>query len=239
MPYTGTSPGEAPAERWGPWPVNWSGVWIGALAALAAVVVFGLIGVAVGAQTIDPTQRLLDLRDSKQLGTLAVWCSVFSAFLAFVIGGWASARVTGVYHAENGMLQGAVSWLVALPVLAVLMALGAGGFMGGWYGGLAGRPAWAGASEAPYHAPWDPGATASDEARAKYQKDLAKYRENVDDWRDPEKAARATRNTALTAITALLLGLVGSVIGGWMASGEPMTFTYKRATGDNEAPVRV
>jgi hypothetical protein len=24
------------------------------------------------------------------------------------------------------------------------------------------------------------------------------------------------------------LGLVGSVIGGWMASGEPMTFTYYR-----------
>jgi hypothetical protein len=26
----------------------------------------------------------------------------------------------------------------------------------------------------------------------------------------------------------LLLGLVGAVIGGWMASGEPMTFTYYR-----------
>jgi hypothetical protein len=29
-------------------------------------------------------------------------------------------------------------------------------------------------------------------------------------------------------VTALLLGLVGSVIGGWMASGEPMTLTYWR-----------
>jgi hypothetical protein len=25
-----------------------------------------------------------------------------------------------------------------------------------------------------------------------------------------------------------LLGLIGSVIGGWMASGEPMTFTHYR-----------
>ena len=33
---------------------------------------------------------------------------------------------------------------------------------------------------------------------------------------------------ALGALTALLLGLVGSVIGGWMASGEPMTFTHYR-----------
>jgi hypothetical protein len=36
------------------------------------------------------------------------------------------------------------------------------------------------------------------------------------------------RNTALGALTALLLGLVGSVLGGWMASGEPMSFTHYR-----------
>ena len=36
------------------------------------------------------------------------------------------------------------------------------------------------------------------------------------------------RNTAMAAVTSLLLGLIGSVIGGWMASGEPMTFTFYR-----------
>jgi uncharacterized membrane protein YeaQ/YmgE (transglycosylase-associated protein family) len=36
------------------------------------------------------------------------------------------------------------------------------------------------------------------------------------------------RATALAAITSLLVGLIGSVIGGWMASGEPMTFTHHR-----------
>ena len=34
------------------------------------------------------------------------------------------------------------------------------------------------------------------------------------------------RGTALSALTALLIGLVGSVLGGWLASGEPMTFTH-------------
>jgi MFS family permease len=42
---------------------------------------------------------------------------------------------------------------------------------------------------------------------------------------DPD-LARATRNNAVATAVALLLGLVGSVIGGWMASGEPMTFTH-------------
>jgi hypothetical protein len=39
---------------------------------------------------------------------------------------------------------------------------------------------------------------------------------------------QAVRATALAAVTSLLVGLIGSVIGGWMASGEPMTFTYHR-----------
>jgi hypothetical protein len=43
----------------------------------------------------------------------------------------------------------------------------------------------------------------------------------------PEIAA-AVRNGALAAVAALLLGLVGSVLGGWMASGEPMMLGYYR-----------
>ena len=30
------------------------------------------------------------------------------------------------------------------------------------------------------------------------------------------------------AVTALLLGLIGGVVGGWMASGEPMNFSHYR-----------
>jgi hypothetical protein len=44
---------------------------------------------------------------------------------------------------------------------------------------------------------------------------------------DPDLAV-ATRNNALATAVALLLGLIGSVLGGWMASGEPMTFTHYR-----------
>jgi len=44
---------------------------------------------------------------------------------------------------------------------------------------------------------------------------------------DPNLAA-ATRNNALATVVALLLGSIGAVIGGWMASGEPMNFTHHR-----------
>src|SRR5207245_9217168 len=57
---------------------------------------------------------------------------------------------------------------------------------------------------------------------------------------DPE-AARAFRNTALVTVTALLLGLVGAGLGGWLASGEPMSLTYyrRRTLDPLERPRRV
>jgi hypothetical protein len=44
---------------------------------------------------------------------------------------------------------------------------------------------------------------------------------------DPDLAT-AIRNNALATTAALLIGLIGAVLGGWMASGEPMTFTHYR-----------
>lgn len=41
-------------------------------------------------------------------------------------------------------------------------------------------------------------------------------------------AAEMTRSMALASVTAILAGLMGTVLGGWMGSGEPMTFTHHR-----------
>jgi len=92
------------------------------------------------------------------------------------------------------MLHAAIAWVLTVPMLLVLASLGAAGYFGVWYHGLAGTPVWVAPTV------------------------IA----------DPQAAAIMARNGALGALTALLLGLVGSVVGGWMASGEPMTFTYHR-----------
>ena len=102
-------------ERWVHWPVNWSAVWVGALAALVAVLVFGLIGIAVGAHLLGPEHRVVDL---KKLGMGALIFSVFSAFVAFVIGGWITGKIAGILRSEPAMLHGAVMWCVAVPLLA-------------------------------------------------------------------------------------------------------------------------
>jgi hypothetical protein len=210
-------------ETWRHWPMNWSAIWVGTLASLAAVLVFGLVGIAVEAHLLGPDHRVVDL---KKLGILTLVFSVCGAFFSFAVGGWIAGKIAGILHSEPAMLHGAISWLVSIPLLIALVALGAGSFFGGWFGGLSGSPSWAAPAAAPFEHPDVPGAYASPEEIAQYKKDLNTYHEDVRKWK--EDTPKVTRNSALGAVTALLLGLVGSVIGGWMACGEPMNFTHYR-----------
>jgi hypothetical protein len=139
---------------------------------------------------MTPEHRVVDWH---KFGIGALIFSVCGAFFAFAAGGWVCGKVAGILRSEPAMLHGAVAWLVAVPLLVSMASLGASGFFGVWYAGLAGTPVWV------------PGSMSV----------------------DPQAAAMA-RNGALGALSALLLGLVGAVIGGWMASGEPMTLTYYR-----------
>ena len=183
------------------WRPIWSAVWVGALTAIAVGLMIGLIGFAVGAHQLTAPR----FTTWKNVGILTSIFNIGGAFFAFVAGGWVAARIAGLRRAEPAMLHGGVVWLLTIPMMLVFAALGATGHWGGWYGGLAGSPAWVSAVP-----PVDP------------------------------EAARAFRNTALVTVTALLLGLVGSVLGGWLASGEPMSLTYyRRRALDVERPRRV
>jgi hypothetical protein len=184
------------------WPVNWSAVWVGALAALAVGLLIGLVGFAVGAHEVS---RFVDWQKVRL--TSAAF-SIGGAFFAFVVGGWAAGRIAGIRRSEPAMLQGSIVWVLTIPLLIGSSAVGATAYLGGWYGGLAGIPAWVTAVP-----PTDP------------------------------NLAAGMRNTAVATVITLLLGLVGSVIGGWMASGEPMTLTYyrrrERARAVEERPRRI
>jgi len=168
--------------------VSWSAIWVGAFAALAVGLIFGLMGIALGAY------QDAHIVNWHKFPVWALFLSVCGAFFSFVVGGWTAGKILGGGHAESAMLHGAIAWLVTVPMLLVLASFGAAGYFGVWYHGLAGTPAWV-----------SPPVLA-----------------------DPQAAAILARNGALGALAALLLGLVGSVVGGWMASGEPMTFTYSR-----------
>jgi hypothetical protein len=171
-------------ETWVAWNVNWSAIWAGALAALCAALIFGLLGTAVGATSLE---KISSWHTITMIDVAFIVCG---AFFSFVIGGWVAGTITGARHSEPAILHGVIAWLVATPILVTMLAAGAGTAFGGWYGGLIASPIGAAAV-----APATPD---------------------------------VVRNTAMAALTSFLVGLIGSVIGGWMASGEPMTFTFYR-----------
>jgi hypothetical protein len=173
------------------WPINWSAIWVGVLAALAIALIISLIGAALGAHEVGRVAKWSDIG----LGTLVF--AIIGGFFSFVVGGWVAGKINGFRHAETDMLHGAIVWLVGVPLLVVLAAVGAGALFGPWFGGLAGVPAWVNQNQAAA---------------------------------DPNAAA-AARNGALLAVTALLVGLAGSVLGGWLASGEAMSLRLRSGQG--------
>jgi len=216
--WTGTreATAEARHERWMHCHVNWTAVFVGALAAFAMVMLIGLIGIAVGAHLLGPDHRVVDL---KKLGIGSLIFSICGAFFSFVVGGWVAAKIAGILHSEPAMLHGAIAFLVALPLLVLMAGIGAGSALGGWYAGMSGASA-----SAPYVQPSVPGPGATSAEISAYREQEADYNRNVKQWN--EDTPRATRNAALGLVTALLLSLIGAVLGGWMASGEPMNFTH-------------
>lgn len=211
---------EAKYERWHYWPVNWSAVSVGTLAVLVVSMFVALSAVALGAHQLTPDHRLVDIR-KVAFSIMAI--GIIGSFIAFVMGGWVAGKIAGILHSEPAMLHGAIVWLFAVPLLALFSAAGAGGYSGSWYDGFTTRTL---SPESPYTRPEALAATATEQQRAAYDADWAEYRRRVAAWN--AETPRVTRNAALFAATSILVGLMGAVIGGWMACGEPMSPRYKR-----------
>jgi len=177
-------------ETYHHWPVNWSGVFVGSLAALAVALVLGLAAIATGAHMVERGEHVVSW-NKVHFGGI-VW-TVCGAFFSAVVGGWVAGKITGYSRSETTMLHGAIAWLVTIPMILVFAALGAGDYFGAWYPGLAGTPNWS---------------------------------SNAASTLPAADAAAIIRNNALGALTALLLGLIGSVLGGWLASGQRMAFSW-------------
>src|SRR5437879_13341113 len=110
-----------PDEGFLPWYVSWGGVFVGALSALALLLVFGLTAITIGAHQIG--QRFASWHEFRLI-TLVF--SVFRSFLSFVLGGWGAARVTGTRRAETATRHGGNAGAVTIPGLQLFRRLVAG-----------------------------------------------------------------------------------------------------------------
>jgi hypothetical protein len=121
--------------------VRWGPIMAGLFAALATLITLSILGIAIGLSTFDANAPLSNFG----IGA-GIWGAI-SALLAFLVGGWIAGRASALTGHSNGILNGAMVWFVAIPLLLYLLGSGVGSLVR-TAGSVAGTAVQAGAAAA-------------------------------------------------------------------------------------------
>lgn len=194
--------------------VRWGAIFAGLFSALSTLLVLTLIGLAIGAASFDPGDR------ASGFGIGAGIWSAISLLLAFLVGGYVAARTAAVVGPRNGLLNGALMWAVAIPLLLYASGSGVGALLG-----TAGRVAATGATVAGQVAGEtadNPAAQATAAAAGAATEDavanLQATAQALNTPQNQERAADGVRNAALGALLPLLLSLGAASLGGYLGA---------------------
>ena len=108
--------------------VSWSSILAGVTAAIAVQLLLNLLGVGVGAATINPQQGQQP-GQGLAIGA-AIWFA-FSSIISLFAGGWIAGRLAGIPNKRDGALHGFVTWALASLVIFYLLSTAVGGLLGG------------------------------------------------------------------------------------------------------------
>jgi len=108
--------------------VSWSSIFAGVTAAIGVQLLLNLLGIGVGAATINPQQGQ---QPGQGLAVGAAIWFVFCSIIALFVGGWIAGRLAGTPNKKDGALHGFVTWALASLVLFYLLSTAVGGLVGG------------------------------------------------------------------------------------------------------------
>lgn len=100
--------------------VRWAAIFAGLFTTVSTFILLSILGLAIGATAFSPGDTLAGF------GTGAGIWSAVSALLAFFIGGLIAARAAAVTGRGNGALNGAMVWIVMIPLALYLVSSGIG-----------------------------------------------------------------------------------------------------------------
>lgn len=104
--------------------VRWGPVLAGLVACVASLLLFSVLGIAIGAMAYDPGAS------DRGIGTFAsIWGAV-AALVSFFVGGYFAASTAAFRGSRNGLLHGGLVWAAALSLILIF----AGGAMGSLLG---------------------------------------------------------------------------------------------------------
>jgi len=103
--------------------VRWTSVIAGFFTVLATIILLTVLGVAIGLSTVDA-----DNPRGFALG-LSIYGAI-TALVAFLLGGYVSARTAAVAGSGNGILNGAMVWIITIPFMVYALGNGIGSLLG-------------------------------------------------------------------------------------------------------------
>jgi uncharacterized protein YneF (UPF0154 family) len=109
--------------------IRWGAVLAGVTVGISVQLVLTLLGIASGLSGSGPGQGQL------VASAAVVWAGISMLVAAFV-GGYVSARMSGLKRKADGVLHGTVSWAVTTLLFATLAGSAAGSMVSGLFGGV-------------------------------------------------------------------------------------------------------
>lgn len=178
--------------------IRWGPILAGLVTAITTMLLLNLLGVALGLSNFNAASAARSSNAPENAGQYAaIWAGV-SAAIAFFVGGYVAGRSAAVFEKRAGALNGAMVFLLAVPVTLWLASLGLGalmGTLGSLSGGLSVEPG---------------------QVQSALQDVAREARQAAGNLSASEaaRAAEGARTAAWGALIGMLIGLGASALGG-------------------------
>lgn len=110
--------------------ISWAAVFAGVVAALAVQLLLSILGIGIGASTIDP---LVEQNPMSGVGIGAGIWFVISSLIALFAGGWVAGRLAGMPRTLDSMLHGILTWGLTTLLLFYFLTTTVGALIGGTF----------------------------------------------------------------------------------------------------------
>lgn len=107
--------------------ISWGAVFAGAVVAVAVQLMLSVLGIGVGASTINAQNSASPVAG---LGLGAGIWFLISALISVYIGGWVAGKLAGVPTRSDGALHGLITWALATLALFYLLTTSVGAVLG-------------------------------------------------------------------------------------------------------------
>ncbi len=109
--------------------VSWGGVLAGVVAGLVTQLILNLIGIGIGASTLNPMTGDNPSASGFSIGA-GLWWAVSGIIAAFV-GGYIASRLSGRPKPSTGGWHGLTSWALTTLIVFYLLSTAVGSLIGG------------------------------------------------------------------------------------------------------------